>query len=93
MVAVALLPPAATLGISLSEGEWRDLAGATMLLAVNIVSVNLAANIVFLAKGIRPHSWWEHESARQSVRLTILALTAALLVLIALIAFSHRTGI
>ncbi|MBK0400348.1 TIGR00341 family protein [Limibaculum sp. M0105] len=93
MVAVALLPPAATLGISLSEGEWRDLASATMLLAVNIVSVNLAANIVFLAKGIRPHSWWEHESARQSVRLTILALTAALLVLIALIAFSHRTGI
>jgi len=93
MVAVALLPPAATLGIALSEGAWRQMAGAAMLLSVNIVSVNLAANVVFLAKGIRPHSWWEHESARQSVRITIIALSVALLVLLGLIALSHRAGI
>lgn len=93
MVAVALLPPAATLGIALAEGAWRDMAGAAMLLAVNIVAVNLAANIVFLAKGIRPHSWWEHESARQSVRITIIALSLALVVLMGLIAFSHKAGV
>jgi len=48
MVAVALLPPAATLGIMLGQGNMSLAIGAGLLLAVNIVSVNLASKIVFL---------------------------------------------
>ena len=92
MVAVALLPPAATLGISLSEGAFRAAAGAALLLAVNIVSVNLAANMVFLVQGIRPRTWWERQGASQSVRLTIIALMAALAALIGLIALGQARG-
>ena len=43
MVAVALLPPAATIGLMLSQGHASLAIGAALLLAVNIVCVNLAS--------------------------------------------------
>jgi uncharacterized hydrophobic protein (TIGR00341 family) len=89
MVAVALLPPAATLGIGLAAGDFRAAGGAALLLAVNVVSVNLAANLVFLAQGIRPRTWWERKDAHQSVRLTVIGLSAALVALIVLITFGQ----
>ena len=42
MVAVALLPPAATMGIMLGHGLFDLAAGAALLLAVNVVCVNVA---------------------------------------------------
>ena len=51
MVAVALLPPTATLGIMLGAGQPALAWGAALLLAVNVVSVNLAGQIVFLLRG------------------------------------------
>jgi uncharacterized hydrophobic protein (TIGR00341 family) len=66
MVAVALLPPTATLGMMLASAQKELAAGAALLLAVNIVSVNLSATLVFLFKGIRPRTWIEKRKARQS---------------------------
>jgi hypothetical protein len=43
MVAVALLPPTATLGLMVGDGHWGPAAGAALRLAVNVVCVNLAA--------------------------------------------------
>ena len=43
MVAVALLPPAVTLGLMLGHGEFNLAMGAGLLLAINLVCVNLAA--------------------------------------------------
>ncbi len=57
MVAVALLPPTATLGIMLGSGQTKLAVGAALLLAVNIVCVNLAAKIVFWVRGVKPRSW------------------------------------
>lgn len=54
MVAVALLPPAATFGFMLGSMQFDLAAGAGILLAVNVVCVNLAAKVVFLAQGLRP---------------------------------------
>jgi uncharacterized hydrophobic protein (TIGR00341 family) len=84
MVAVALLPPTATVGIMLGAG-YLELAGrAALLLAVNIVSVNLAAKLVFLARGIRPRTGSERRRARQSTRVHLLVwfVTLALLTLV-----------
>lgn len=67
MVAVALLPPTATLGMMLAAQQRELAAGAALLLAVNVVSVNVAANLVFLIKGVRPRTWLEKRKARQSV--------------------------
>jgi uncharacterized hydrophobic protein (TIGR00341 family) len=66
MVAVALLPPTATLGMLLASSQFQLASGAGLLLAVNIVSVNLSANLVFLFKGVRPRTWLEKNKARQS---------------------------
>lgn len=71
MVAVALLPPAATLGLMLSSGHTDLAAGAALLLAVNIVSVNLAAKVVFLIKGVRPRTWVEKDKARRAMKIYI----------------------
>ena len=81
MVAVALLPPTATLGIMLGGG-YLELAGrAALLLAVNVVSVNLAAKLVFLARGIRPRTGSERQIARQSTRVYLLVWLVTLAVL------------
>ena len=83
MVAVALLPPTATLGMLLGAGRFDWAVGAGMLLAVNIVCVNLAANLVFMIKGVKPRTWLEKRKARQSNILTIVVWLVSLLVLLA----------
>lgn len=81
MVAVALLPPTATLGMMLASAQMELAAGAALLLAVNIVSVNLSANLVFLLKGVRPRTWIEKRQAQQSAVWIVLFWVVALAVL------------
>lgn len=82
MVAVALLPPAAVFGIMLALGHFDLALGAGLLLAVNIVSVNLASKVVFFFKGIRPRKDEDQQNARRSlmVYFVIWGVTLALLV-------------
>jgi uncharacterized membrane protein len=84
MVAVALLPPAVTLGLMLGHGDINLAAGAGLLLAINVVCINLASKVVFFVKGIRPRTWWEKERARRAMIMYVLAwlLTLVLLVLL-----------
>jgi len=82
MVAVALLPPTATLGMVLASGQFEMAAGAALLLAVNVVCVNLSANLVFLIKGVRPRTWIEKRKARQSGVWIGLFWSVALMVLL-----------
>nr|WP_320050049.1 TIGR00341 family protein [uncultured Desulfuromonas sp.] len=85
MVAVALLPPAATLGIMLAKGHIMQAAGAGLLLLVNVVCVNLASKLVFFFKGIRPRTWFEQEQAKKSMLRYTIAWVATLLILLLLI--------
>lgn len=82
MVAVALLPPTATLGLMTGAGHYDLAFGAGLLLAVNVVSVNLAAKVVFLLKGIGPRTWWEKEKARRSMVIYIAGWLVILIVLV-----------
>jgi uncharacterized hydrophobic protein (TIGR00341 family) len=66
MVAVAILPPAATAGLMAGGGRYGEAATAALLLAVNLICVNLSAQVVFAAKGIKPHHWLEQKNAWQS---------------------------
>ncbi len=84
MVAVAILPPTATIGLMLAGQQFDYALGATLLLAVNIVCVNLAAKVVFLARGIKPRTWLEKQKARQSKALYMIFWLFLLGVLIAL---------
>ncbi|MDT0619138.1 TIGR00341 family protein [Salinisphaera sp. P385] len=85
MVAVALLPPVAAVGLMLSAANWSAAAGAALLLAVNIVCVNLAANLVFRWQGVKPRCWIEARSAQQSGLVAMGVWLVCLLVLSAVI--------
>lgn len=84
MVAVALLPPAATLGIMLGAGHLELAMGAGLLLVVNIVCVNLASKIVFFLKHIHPRTWLEKEKANRAMIRYVLGWIITLLVLLLL---------
>lgn len=90
MVAVALLPPAATLGLMLGHGNTGLAIGAGLLLAINVVSVNLASRVVFFFKGIRPRTWWEQEKAKRATVTYVLVWLVTLTILVAFI-FGRRT--
>jgi len=81
MVAVALLPPTATVGLMLAHGDLKLALGAALLLAVNLVSVNLAAKLVLLFKGVKPRTWLDKQKARQSMVLYITVWVISLAVL------------
>ncbi len=85
MVAVALLPPAATLGLMLGQGDTHLAVGAGLLLAINVVCVNLASKVVFYVKGIRPRSWWEKEKSRRAMVVYVLIWLGTLVVLMVFI--------
>lgn len=80
MVAVAMMPPAVVLGISLGAGLGAEISGSGLLLAVNIICVNISAKLVFALKGIRPRTWYKQEKSKQSIRLS-LGIWALLLVI------------
>ncbi|NNF97178.1 MAG: TIGR00341 family protein [Halobacteria archaeon] len=82
MVAVALLPPTATLGLMLGAGQYQNALGAGLLLAVNVVCVNLSGKIVFLLKGIKPRTWLEKRKARQSMKTYVIFWLVVLTILI-----------
>ena len=85
MVAVALLPPAATMGLMLGAGQTDLAYGAAFLLAVNIVAINLSAKLGFLIQGIKPRTWLEKKKAKQSMQsyiiIWVLTLAALLFVI------------
>ncbi|MCG6933027.1 MAG: TIGR00341 family protein [Gallionella sp.] len=89
MVAVALLPPAVTLGLMLGLKHVDLALGAGLLLAINIVCVNLAIKVVFFLKGIRPRTWWEKKKAKRAMGIYILGWIVTLIILVFFI-FGHQ---
>jgi len=84
MVAVALLPPATTMGIMLGAGEYHLAYGAALLLAVNIVCLNFSAKIVFIFKGFYPQKYYDKERASKAriISLTVWLILFSILMTI-----------
>ncbi|MFN4102228.1 MAG: TIGR00341 family protein, partial [Pararhodobacter sp.] len=59
MVAAALLPPAAAVGLFAGYGEGSLALRAALLLSLNVASLILSALIVFRLRRIRPRKWIE----------------------------------
>jgi len=85
MVAVALLPPAATFGLMIGQGEYPLAMGALLLLAANVICVNLSTKIVFMVKGISPRTWYEKEKAKRRMMIYIGVWFFWLIVLVTII--------
>ena len=84
MVAVALLPPLADIGLLLGSGYYELAIGAGILTFTNLICINLAGVLTFLVQGVRPRTWWEAEKAKKATRVAI-AIWFGLLVLFAIL--------
>jgi uncharacterized hydrophobic protein (TIGR00341 family) len=81
MVAVALMPPLVTLGLLVGMARWSDASGAFLLLAANIICVNLAGVATFLFMGVEPRTWWESKKAERATRLAMTVWVVLFLIL------------
>ncbi|MEL6474046.1 MAG: TIGR00341 family protein [Pseudomonadota bacterium] len=86
MVAAALLPPGAAIGLFAGAGEWIYAGRAALLLTLNVASLVLSALIVFWLQGVRARGWIERENARRAVIVNaaisvMLLLIAAVLII------------
>ncbi len=79
MVAAALLPPGAAVGLFAGHGEWALASRAGLLLSLNVASLVLSALVVFRVRGIQPRKWLARKDAARAVTVNI-GLSAALLV-------------
>ena len=92
MVAVALLPPVVAVGVLTGAGYWTNAYGAILLTITNIVAVNLAAVVTFLAQGVRPTTWYEKKQAKQATRVAVALWVGALTILVAAILLAQPMG-
>ena len=81
MIAVALIPPAAAVGIGIAFRIPRLVLGAGVILAVNVLSINLAALVVLWYEGYRPQRWFREDDARAAFVKRVAVLVAAIAVL------------
>ncbi|SEO93289.1 TIGR00341 family protein [Halogranum amylolyticum] len=81
MIAAALVPPTAVVGIGLAWGEPQTVLGAAVLVLVNFLSVNFAALAVLSYQGYRPFQWFRQDEATESTWRRIATIGVVLLVL------------
>ncbi|WP_324756361.1 TIGR00341 family protein [Haloarcula montana] len=81
MIAVALIPPAATVGIGIAWGQPLVSLGSGVLVLVNVLSINLAVLVGLWYQGYRPEHWFREGDARSATIQRIGVLVVSILVL------------
>jgi len=81
MIAVALIPPAATVGIGIAWGQPLVSLGSSVLVLVNILSINLAVLVGLWYQGYRPEHWFREDDARSATVKRMGILVVSILVL------------
>ena len=81
MIAVALIPPAAAVGIGIAFAIPRLVLGSGVIVAVNVLSINLSALVVLWYEGYRPQRWFREDDARAAFVKRVAVLVAAIAVL------------
>ena len=93
IIAVALIPPIASFGLLLGAGYLSSALGSLLLLVTNLICVNLAGVLTFLAQGIQPTTWWEADKAKRATRRAIAFWTMLFVALVLLIIISRGSTI
>jgi len=81
MIAVALIPPAAAMGIGIAYGIPSLTLGSGVFVLVNVLSINLAALLVLWYSGYRPEAWFRVSDVRSAVFKRIVILVVSILIL------------
>ncbi|GMQ93178.1 MAG: hypothetical protein BMS9Abin12_0655 [Acidimicrobiia bacterium] len=82
-IAVALVPPLGVVGVTLTAGAYGDAGGAFLLFLTNLVSIILAASLVFVLTGFALIAKL-HENREKMKTVIITVLLGALIVLVPL---------
>ncbi len=90
-IAIALVPPLAVVGITLSQGAYSDAGGAFLLFLTNFLSILLAGGGVFALLGLSKASMSELVGTARRNAFLLIAL-GTLLVIIPLATTSINTG-
>ena len=80
-IAVALVPPAATVGLGIAWGHPTVVVTAGTLVLVNLLSINLTALLLLWASGYRPHRQASVERAYGRLRSRVVILLVAIAIL------------
>ncbi|SIR97547.1 TIGR00341 family protein [Natronorubrum thiooxidans] len=83
MIAAALIPPSAAVGITVAWGMYGAATGAAVLVIVNVLSINLAALATLWVAGYRPQGLFEVSPTRTPTYTYAAIFGVALLVLAA----------
>ncbi len=75
-IAVALVPPLATVGITFQLGDGDDAGNALLLFATNLAAIIFAASIMLLLAGFRPHTRVSRRMLGARILVTLSAVGA-----------------
>ncbi len=92
MVAVALMPPLIVVGIQLGGGNVAAAGGASLLLATNVICLNIAAVVTFVVRGVRPARWWQADRAKKATRWALSLWSGLVVALIAIVVLRYNQG-
>ena len=88
MIAVALMPPAASVGLGIAYADPRLAVGAGVLVLVNLLSINIAGIVTIWIKRYNPTHWYDAQQARRATLLRLAVFGLAVLVLTSFLAVS-----
>ncbi|MFC6862343.1 TIGR00341 family protein [Halomicroarcula sp. GCM10025817] len=92
MIAAALIPAAAAVGVGIAWNIPAVALGAGILLLVNVAAVNLTGFLVLWALGFRPATWSEGWPDRETVRTHAPTLLAVLVLATAFVGATTVTA-
>jgi uncharacterized hydrophobic protein (TIGR00271 family) len=90
-IAVAVIPPLAVVGYSLSNHHGAMAGGAFLLFLTNLVSIMISAAAVFLLMGFRPHE--EAERGHLKLKYRVALSTVVLVILAVPLVQTLRTAV
>ncbi|UCF07732.1 MAG: TIGR00341 family protein [Thermoplasmata archaeon] len=88
MIAVALVPPAAIVGIGTALLDMNFIVSSGLLLAVNVICINIAGTLVFWRLGIRPGGFMEMMHSERSIKKRLFVTMIILIILGAILGWS-----
>lgn len=91
-IAAALVPPIATVGISLTLQEWRNAEGAALLFGTNVVTIILSSSCTFFAMGVRGQTGTKMLWVRRVIVLLLIVLSLLMIPLATVLVKSASGG-
>jgi len=88
MIAVALMPPAASVGLGIAYVDPRLAVGAGILVLVNLLSINVAGILTIWIKRYRPTHWYDAREAKRATVARLAVFGVAVLILTSFLAVS-----